>query len=228
MEEIRFVLPPEKMNGGDLQNMKDLWIMAIYNGSYFFAKKQGVPRNHFNTSKNVSHAKKGSDILTENTGRREDRQHAAFWVPWTLFLPNTHAPQSFSVEILSRYKSRHDGEGANSSPYLELLKRTSLCSWLMCSLHLKQLPQDLDRKLVSTTRRSNLIKCSNIILSSVFPYPPTLARFACTAVPAICPNNIVIPSLPSHRAHSHISPCSAPKCVQIKGSHLFPPSRNCP
>lgn len=31
--------------------------------------------------------------------------------------------------------------------------RTSLCSWLTCSLHLNQLSQDLERQLASTTRR---------------------------------------------------------------------------
>lgn len=63
------------MHRDDLENVKDLRIMAIYNSSYIFAKKQGVPEEHFNSSRNVSRAEKGSDILTENAGRRKDTQH---------------------------------------------------------------------------------------------------------------------------------------------------------
>ena len=43
--EVQFALLPKRMDGDDLANIVELWIIAIYHNSYSFAKKQGVPMN---------------------------------------------------------------------------------------------------------------------------------------------------------------------------------------
>lgn len=106
-KEVKFVLPPQRMHDDDLENIKDLWIMSIYNGSYFFAKTQRVPRNQFNSSKNVSPAKEGSDTLTENTEGREAMQHQ----PQQLFRCLGHYP--FRTATLQNLFPQRFSSGTN-------------------------------------------------------------------------------------------------------------------
>lgn len=184
---MRFVLPPQRMHGDDLENIQNLWIMAIYNSSYFFCQETGSPKELFQQFKKCLMCQERLwqhwlKILRE--GRTQNTSaNADFQVPWTLFLQNSHTPQSFSTEILPRYKSRHDGEGAHSLSYLELVRE------LHC-VHDSCAPFTW-RTTCFNRQEVKLDKIFTIVLSSSFPYPPPLVRSACTAGPAICSNNIV-------------------------------------
>lgn len=106
--EVWFALPPQMMHGDDLANIMDLWITAIYNHFSCFAKKQGVPMNELDTSKNVLPANKG--FQNTKWKYREEESHTdtsyySFLMPLTSFIQYGHTAQSLSVEILFRYKS---------------------------------------------------------------------------------------------------------------------------
>lgn len=124
VEEMRFVLPSQIMHADDLENIKDLWIMAIYNLSYIFCQETGSPKEPFQQFKECLTCQGRLwhiDWKYWEEGGESTSAKAAFKVPWTLFLQNYHTPPLYSIEILPTYKSRHDGEWANSLPYLELV-----------------------------------------------------------------------------------------------------------
>lgn len=79
--EVWFALPPQMMDGDDLANIMDLWITAIYNCFSCFAKKQGVPMNELDTSKNVSPANKGREVPNwkyQEEGSHTDTSYYSF------------------------------------------------------------------------------------------------------------------------------------------------------